>query len=1085
MLKRIMSIALCVLMMCSIVVSASADEIVIAMLDCPTCGTQTQCQLIDAQQLVCGEKDAFEEYRCQECSTDFKIKEQHFDSHNWEEILDKREDATCTTVGSASYKCSQCGESKTEELKMLDHDCTLVGAVESTCETEGYTGDEVCNVCKETVSKGNVVDVLGHDVEIIPAVAPTCTETGLTEGQYCKTCGETLVAQEVVAAKGHSLAVKNAKKETCKEEGYTGDAYCSVCKIDLNDVYTDKYGIVIPSNPNSHTWNEGEIIKTATCTEKGTILYRCTTCGETKEESIDIDSDNHTDVVTDPAVDATCTEKGLTEGSHCNACQAVIVEQKEIPLAGHTLSGTPTVVDPTCTKAGSKTYVCSVCNSDVTEVIPALGHNRDVVVKAKAATCTEIGNREYTKCSHCGLAWSRNRARDYLKSAAGGSYTDGNITEALIQAVTDYSAWQENIDEYKTSKKSHAYGEGVVTIAPTCTEEGEKTFTCTTCPKGEEVTKTEVIPATGHTIEIINKVDATCLEAGYSGDEYCTVCESLIKTGEDVAALGHDYVNTLIESTCTEEGKAIQTCSRCDYEVVSKIAPTGHTLTHYDAVDPTCVDEGNYEYWQCETCQKIYKEESAENEFANNSQIIAALGHKTELRDDVAATCLEAGYSGDAWCTVCGICVEEGQVLEALGHNYETTVTPATCTEKGREEQKCSLCGDTIVKEIAKLGHEYAMLDTSVIPTCVSDGHKDYKCIRCDVTYTEYLPVDPENHSEVVVDEAVAPTCTETGLTEGSHCAVCDAVIVAQEEVDALGHTVVVVDEAVAPTCTETGLTEGSHCDVCGEVLVAQEEVKAVGHEWQLDPTKTVAPTTEKEGLEVYVCATCQEAFEKILPVVEQEHVSHTFVRVNTVPATCTQSGTYEYKCVDCDKTYTETIPATGHTVVVDKAVAPTCTETGLTEGSHCADCGEVLVAQEVVAAKGHNTILVGANNATYFAAGYTGDEVCSTCGTVISKGKTVAKLKLGKTSITVKAGKNKVSVSYKAVKGATGYQVAYKLKNGKWVYRNYLTKKAATRVIKKLQSNKKCYVKVRAFVASGSNKAYSKWTATKSVVIK
>ena len=83
---------------------------------------------------------------------------------------------------------------------------------------------------------------------------------------------------------------------------------------------------------------------------------------------------------------------------------------------------------------------------------------------------------------------------------------------------------------------------------------------------------------------------------------------------------------------------------------------------------------------------------------------------------------------------------------------------------------------------------------------------------------------------DMVVDEAVAPTCTETGLTEGSHCTRCDYAV-AQEEVPALGHDMV-VDEAVAPTCTETGLTEGSHCSRCDHA-VAQEEVEALGHNYE------------------------------------------------------------------------------------------------------------------------------------------------------------------------------------------------------------------------------------------------------------
>ena len=78
------------------------------------------------------------------------------------------------------------------------------------------------------------------------------------------------------------------------------------------------------------------------------------------------------------------------------------------------------------------------------------------------------------------------------------------------------------------------------------------------------------------------------------------------------------------------------------------------------------------------------------------------------------------------------------------------------------------------------------------------------------------------------IDKAVEPTCTETGLTEGSHCLACGEVFVAQETIPAKGHTEVDTPE-VKPGYDTPGYVGGKHCDVCGIVLVEPETVEPTG----------------------------------------------------------------------------------------------------------------------------------------------------------------------------------------------------------------------------------------------------------------
>ena len=181
---------------------------------------------------------------------------------------------------------------------------------------------------------------------------------------------------------------------------------------------------------------------------------------------------------------------------------------------------------------------------------------------------------------------------------------------------------------------------------------------------------------------------------------------------------------------------------------------------------------------------------------------------------------------------------EDGTVLSRQSVRYRAAAVPPDAVKAPDEAHHYELAGwsgdYSSITADAEFTARYTaiphteVVDKAVEPTCTKTGLTEGKhCSVCSAVLVEQKAVKAKGHTEVV-DKAVAPTCTKTGLTEGKHCSVCSAVLVEQKVVPAKGHTEV-VDKAVEPTCTETGLTEGKHCSVCGEVLVEQKVVPALG----------------------------------------------------------------------------------------------------------------------------------------------------------------------------------------------------------------------------------------------------------------
>ena len=187
----------------------------------------------------------------------------------------------------------------------------------------------------------------------------------------------------------------------------------------------------------------------------------------------------------------------------------------------------------------------------------------------------------------------------------------------------------------------------------------------------------------------------------------------------------------------------------------------------------------------------------------------------------------------------------------------------------------------------------------------------------------EGLVVKPEHKHEVVKDAAVAATCTQDGLSKGSHCSVCGEILEAQQVIPATGHQEV-KDAAVAANCQSEGRTEGSHCANCGEVLVKQETIPKTAHTPVAVPDQPV-DCTHDGCTGVTKCSTCGA----VLSGTYEKALEHDLVQTSGMPPTCVKNGqkpaTY-CKRPGCDYDVGgEIVPALGHNKVVKEEIPEQC----------------------------------------------------------------------------------------------------------------------------------------------------------------
>ena len=679
--------------------------------------------------------------------------------------------ATYTETGIKTFKCKDCGETRTEEIPSLDKTYHILQVVAPTCTSEGYTIYE-CNEVPGLTYKGDFTDKTPHTYdEGVVTKEATIYEKGV-KTFTCSACGDTYTEDipmvEKTWHKGDTVT------PTCTEQGYT------VYICDQDATLTENRDFV---DALDHDWGEGVVTKAATCTEDGEKTFTCSRDGATKTEVILAVGHKWDDgTVTTPA---TCEASGVKTYKCLNdGCTETKTE--EIAALGHNYDDGVVTKAATCTEDGVKTFTCQNDKSHTyTEVIPATGHDYDDGVVTTKPTYTENGVKTFT-CHNCGDTYTESipaLGYTYNETVVAPTCTEDGYT--MHECVEDATkSFKDNIvpalgHEYKevttpaTCKdagsvdkvcercndkqhvrdipvnEEHQWDEGVITKEPTATEPGIKTYTCTVCnkTKTESIAKVHVHEYTGLG-EIVK--EPSCETEGERW-MYCTNdgCDSKILV--PMPAIGsHDWdfehTECLKKATCTEPGTMLMHCKRdTSHTMTYSYGGTGHIWDEGVITTQPTHDEYGVKTLHCKNCDATMTEKVLPTKYTFTVTV-------------VPPTCTEDGYTMHK-CNEDDSFSYKDNIVHSTGHHAEMRVIEPTCKEEGRTEIYCTVCGEvsTVLSTTPKKDHTWDNGVVTTEPTTEHEGVKTYTCTGCGETKTESIARLPAS-AKVAANPIVAGT---------------------------------------------------------------------------------------------------------------------------------------------------------------------------------------------------------------------------------------------------------------------------------------------------------------------------------------